>query len=66
MSVVTIEWWYATSVKHAEADETCGRKWVCACGACRSGREATKFSTAYELLRFGARKQIAYGKAMSG
>ena len=25
--------------RHADADYACGRKWVCACGACRTYRE---------------------------
>ncbi len=29
-----IEWWFAAACQHAEADETCGRPWQCACGPC--------------------------------
>jgi hypothetical protein len=61
-----IEWWYAASVLHAEADEATGRPWQCACGPCRVGREKSGLKTHYDLLRYGARKTIAYNRAMRG
>jgi hypothetical protein len=33
-------WWSATALNHMAADETCGRKWQCQCGACRAARES--------------------------
>ena len=59
-----IEWWYATACQHAEADDNCGRPWQCACGPCRAAREETTATTHYELLRFGARRTLAYERAM--
>lgn len=57
-----IEWWYAAACGHAEADSSCGRRWECACGPCRAAREAGA-KTEYDLLLFGAQRQIAYARA---
>lgn len=59
-----IEWWYEAAVKHSSADEDCGRAWQCACGPCRAAREATDCTTHYALVRFGARRGLAYERAV--
>jgi hypothetical protein len=33
------DWWKKAAKEHAMGDNECGRKWECACGACRVARE---------------------------
>jgi hypothetical protein len=50
-----------TAERHADADKSCGREWVCACGACRRVRQSNALKEIDERFAKLARAEIHLG-----